>query len=60
MHINHQRTGSTELLHVGGDIFGTQKWWLDMVIFETKGNNVTGFLLGNGRVRNLKFVRVKE
>ncbi len=55
--MKHARSGKAEMLYVGGSIFGTDKWWLDLVRFEKKGNKVTGFLLGNGRVRNLQFVK---
>ncbi len=55
--MEHKRTGSTELKSHGNDIFTSPKWGLDFIRFQRKGNKVNGFLLGNGRVRDLRFVK---
>ncbi len=55
--MTHKRTGNTELDPHGNDIFSTSNWGMDLIRFQRKGRKVTGFLLGNSRVRDLRFTR---
>ncbi len=56
--IKHKRIGSIELKSHGNDVFTSPNWGIDFIRFQRKGNKTTGFLLGNGRVRDLKFTKV--
>ncbi len=52
---NHMRGGDVTLRHIKGEYFQGSRWYFGQVQFHKVGQQVTGFQVTNGRVRNLVF-----
>jgi len=56
----HRRHGDNELISSDTDQFNGGEWWLSVLKFtRSEDKTITGFLLTGGRVRNLRFDKVK-
>ncbi len=54
----HFRTGDVNLVPVKENVFSGDQWYFGQVEFIRNENNVTGYKVGTGRVRNLKFTKL--
>jgi len=56
----HRRHGDNELIPSDTDQFTGGQWWLSVLRFtRNEDKKITGFLLTGGRVRNLRFDRIR-
>lgn len=56
----HQRHDDTKMWRKKGHVFSTNTWWMGEITFtQQPGGQIAGMKASNGRVRNLRFDKVK-
>jgi hypothetical protein len=61
LRVIHQRHVDVKLTQLEHDQFGGNQWWFGRISFSRNDSNeIDGFRLTGGRVRNLRFDRIIE